>query len=149
MFFSIFKFEIRYWLRQPMVYIFLFVIALLVFGATASDSVQIGGSIGNVHKNAPYVVENWYALMSIIYLLMVTAFLNVAAARDFSYNTHQIIFSTPLRKLDFLLGRFCGAVVVAIIPFLGVSLGNILGSVMPWLDAERVGPLYLSGHVNG
>jgi len=123
-----------------MVYIFIFINALLIYGATSSDSVQVGGSIGNVHKNAPYVVENFYAIMSIISLLMVTAFLNVAAARDFNYNTHQIIFSTPLRKFDFLMGRFWGAVVIAIIPFLGVSIGNIIGSLMPWLDAERIGP---------
>ncbi|MBP6697328.1 MAG: hypothetical protein KA175_06900, partial [Flavobacteriales bacterium] len=55
-----FLFEVRYWLRQPMVYIFLFVNALLSFGATASDSVQIGGGVGNVVKNAPYVVYIFY-----------------------------------------------------------------------------------------
>ena len=43
-------FEVRYWLRQPMVYIFLFVNALLTFGATASDSVQIGGGVGNIDR---------------------------------------------------------------------------------------------------
>ena len=130
-----------------MAYIFLFINALLIFGATSSDSVQVGGSIGNVHKNAPYVVENFYAVISIVSLLMVTAFLNVAAARDFSYNTHQIIFSTPLKKFDFLLGRFLGATVVSIIPFLGVSLGNIVGAFMPWLDASRVGPTYWDAHL--
>ena len=97
MFLKIFLFEIRYWLKQPMVYIFLFINALLIFGATSSDSVTVGGSVGNVNKNAPFVVENFYAVMSIISLLMVTAFLNVAAARDFSFNTHQIIFSTALK----------------------------------------------------
>ncbi|MCY7408815.1 MAG: hypothetical protein LH473_00950, partial [Chitinophagales bacterium] len=115
----------------------------------SSDSVQIGGAIGNEHKNAPFIVENFYGVMSLISLLMVTAFLNVAAARDFSYNTHQIIFSTPLKKYDFLMGRFWGAVVVAIIPFFGVTIGNIVGSMMPWLDAERVGPLNLLSHING
>lgn len=149
MFWSIFKFEIRYWLKQPMVYIFLFINALLIYGATASDSVQVGGAIGNVHKNAPFVVENFYAVMSIISLLMVTAFVNVAAARDFNYNTHQIIFSTPLRKFDFLMGRFCGAIVISIIPFLGVSIGNIVGALMPWIDGSRIGPTMLSAHLNG
>ncbi len=149
MFSKIFLFEIRYWLKQPMVYIFLFINAMLIFGATSSDSVTVGGSVGNVNKNAPFVVENFYAVMSIISLLMVTAFLNVAAARDFSFNTHQIIFSTPLKKVQFLLGRFCGASFVAIIPFLGVSIGNIAGSLMPWVNAERIGPTSLDGHLMG
>lgn len=62
MFFSIFRFELRYWLRQPIAYIFLLVNALLVFGATSSDDITIGGGVGNVFKNSPYVVENYYAL---------------------------------------------------------------------------------------
>lgn len=149
MFLHILRFELRYWLRLPIVYIFFFIIALLVFGATASDQVTIGGSIGNVHKNAPYVVQDYYALMSLICLLMITAFLNSAAARDFAEKTSQIFFSTPLRKTDFLLGRFTGAFLVSIIPFLGVSAGSLLGSVMPWQDAERMGPTYWTAHLNG
>lgn len=149
MFLQIFSFEIRYWLRQPMVYIFLFVNALLIFGATSSDSVTVGGSVGNVNKNAPFVVENFYAVMSIISLLMVTAFLNVAAARDFNYNTHQIIFTTPLKKVQFLLGRYFGAVTVAIIPFFGVTIGSIAGAMMPWIDPARIGPTSADGHFMG
>lgn len=149
MFWNIFNFEVRYWLKQPMIYIFLFINALLIFGATSSDSVQVGGAVGNVNKNAPFVVENFYAVISIISLLMVTAFLNVAAARDFNFNTHQIIFSTPLKKSSFLFGRFCGAAFVSILPFLGVSAGNIIGAMMPWVEEARVGPTYADGHLMG
>ncbi len=150
MLFNIFKFELRYWLRQPMVYIFLFINSLMIFGATSSDDIIIGGSgMGNVFKNAPFVVENFYAILSIIALLMVTAFLNSAAARDFSEKTNQILFTTPIKKRDFLLGRFLGASLIAMIPFLGVSVGNLIGALMPWLDQGRVGPIVWSGHLNG
>lgn len=149
MFGHILKFELRYWLRQPMLYIFFFINALLIFGASSSDSITIGERVGNVHKNAPYVVENFYALMSLTCLLMITAFLNSAAARDFSEKTAQIFFSTPIKKRDFLLGRFFGALIISIIPFLGVSLGNLIGTAMPWLDAEKVGPTIWSGHLHG
>ena len=131
MFFHIFLFELRYWLRQPIAYIFLLINALLVFGATCSDDITIGGSTGNVHKNAPYVVEFFFANLTLICLLMITAFFNSAAARDFSEKTSQIFFTTPMKKRDYLLGRFAGALVISIIPFLGVSLGSILGSMMP------------------
>lgn len=149
MFLHIFRFEIRYWLRQPIVYIFFLVNALLVFAATSSDDITIGGGVGNVFKNAPYVVQSYYAFFSLLSLLMITTFLNSAAARDFNEKTNQILFSTPIRKRDFLLGRFCGALVVSIIPFLGVSFGSWVGSMMPWLEAERVGPTYWAAHLNG
>ncbi len=56
MFFSFLFAELKYVLRQKMIYIFLAIIALLVFGATVSDQVIIGGAFGNVHRNAPHVV---------------------------------------------------------------------------------------------
>jgi ABC-type transport system involved in multi-copper enzyme maturation permease subunit len=149
MFLHLFRFELRYWLRQPIVYIFFLVNALLVFGATSSDSITIGGGTGNVLKNAPYVVQNYYAFFSLLSLLMITAFLNSAAARDFNEKTAQILFSTPLRKRDFLLARFSGALVISIIPFLGVSVGNLVGSLMPWVDVERFGPVYWQAHLDG
>lgn len=149
MLFQIIKFELKYWLKQPMVYIFLLINALLIFGATSSDNITVGSSIGNVHKNSPYTVENFYSSMSIICMIMVTAFVNVAAARDFFYNSHQIIYSTSLRKFDFLVGRFVGASVVAMIPFLGVSIGNIAGSLMPWTDTSRLGPTNWNAHLQG
>ncbi len=149
MIFQIAKFEIKYWLRQPMLYIFFAIIGLLVFGASTSEQITIGERVGNVHKNAPFVVENFYALMSLICLLMITNFHNSGAARDFSEKTAQIIFSTPIRKADFIFGRFLGAFFISILPFLGVSVGNLIGTAMPWLDAERVGPTIWSGHLNG
>ncbi|MFN9777926.1 MAG: ABC transporter permease, partial [Candidatus Kapaibacterium sp.] len=149
MFLKIFFFELRYWLRQPSVYVFLFVNALLIFGATVSDKITLGGSLGNVHRNAPYVVENYYALMSILSLLMITTFMNGAAARDFTEKTYQLLYSTPVKKLDLLFGRYAGALVVSIVPFLGVSIGVLVGSVMPWVDAEKLGPTNWLSHLYG
>ena len=149
MVFQIAKFEIKYWLRQPMLYIFFLIIGLMVFGASSSEQITIGERVGNIHKNAPFVVENFYALMSLICLLMITNFHNSGAARDFSEKTAQIIFSTPIKKSDFIFGRFIGAFVVSLLPFLGISVGNLIGTAMPWLDAERVGPTIWSGHLHG
>jgi len=73
MFFQIFLFELRYWLRQPIVYIFFLINTLLVFGATSSDDIVIGGSTGNVHKNAPYVVEFFFANLTLVCLLRITS----------------------------------------------------------------------------
>jgi ABC-2 type transport system permease protein len=45
MFSQIFGFEVRYWLRSWMLWIFLFIIALLIFFATSTDQVTIGGAL--------------------------------------------------------------------------------------------------------
>lgn len=132
-----------------MVYVFLLINVLLVFFAVTSDDVTIGQSYGSVHKNAPYVVIGMYANMSVIILLMTTAFAQATALRDFSYNTHEIVFSTPIRKFSYLMGRFLGAAIVACIPLLGVSLAILLGGLAPWLEADQVGSVYWGAHLNG
>lgn len=149
MFRHFFLFELRYFLRGWMVWIFLVVMGAMIFGAVTSDSIRVGGAIGNVNRNAPYVVQNFYSIASVLTLLMLTAFANNAAIRDFQYNTHQMIFSLPVSRWGFLWGRFWGSTLVAMIPPLGVSLGVLLGKYMPWVDHERFGPVILGAHLNG
>src|SRR4029077_19950340 len=149
MFLRIALFEIRFWLRSWMVWIFLFIITLLIFGAASTDQVQVGGSLSNTLRNAPFVIQNFYSVIALLTLLMSTAFVNSAAIRDFSHNTYQIIFSTPLRRFDFLLGRFIGATLISVIPMLGVSFGILLARYMPWVDPDRWGAVNWSAHLKG
>jgi hypothetical protein len=88
-----------------MLWIFLLIVAAMIFGAASTDQITVGSSLSNTYRNAPYVIENFYAIVGLLTLLMATAFVN-SAARDFSLNTYQMIFSTPLRRGDFLVGRF-------------------------------------------
>lgn len=145
--------EISYWLRTPMIWIFFLINTLLVFAAVASENVQIGGSIGNIHKNAPFVIETFYGTMSVISLLMTTAFMNATANRDFQYGMYQFIFTSPIQKNHYFFGKFIGAAFVSFIPLLGVSVGAILGAILApvfdWTPAERFGDMIWSGHIQG
>lgn len=143
------KYEWKYWLKTPMVWIFLTVITLMVFGAVVSDSVMIGGGTGSVHKNAPFVIQTYYAVMSLIGLLMTTAFIHATANRDFEYGMHPFVFSSPVKKHNYYFGKFIGATTIAFIPLLGVTLGSLIAPLMPWVQASRYGSIVWSGHLNG
>ncbi len=153
MFKTFFSFEIKSWLRSPMPWIFLLILALLAFFGTISDHVSIGGSYGNVWKNAPFVAQNWYGVFSILSILLTTAFLNTAAIRDFERQTSQIVFSKPIGKAQYYFGHFWGAVLIALIPMTGISLGmwsgTALNAVFEWLPDSRLGPFELNGHLMG
>ncbi len=150
---TFFTFELRAWLRSPMPWIFLLIIALLTFGATVSDQISIGGGYGNVWKNAPFVAQNWYAVFSLLTLLLVTAFLNTAAIRDFESKTDQIVFSKPVSKAGYYFGHFAGAFLISLIPLMGISFGMWAGvvanSLFEWLPDNRFGPFELQGHIAG
>ncbi len=147
MFWQIAWFELRYWFRSWMLWIFFLLIALAIFMAVSTDYITIGFALTNTYHNAPFVIASYYALMGLLTMLMATAFVNSAAIRDFHYNTSQIIFSTRLKKRDFLLGRFLGATIISVIPMLGVSLGILLAKYMPWVDPERWGAVSWSAHL--
>ena len=115
--------ELRYTLKQPMVYIFTLIVTLLVFGATASDNVQIGGAVGNVYRNSPNVITTYTLVISIFGLLFAAAFFNNAALRDYKNDFHEILFTSPISRFSYFFGRFFGALVLSTIPLLGVFIG--------------------------
>ena len=142
-------FEIRFWLRSWMLWIFLFVVGLLIFGAIGSDEVMAELNLSNIYRNAPFTIASFYAAIGVFALLMTAVFVNFAALRDFSCDTHQMMFSTPVRRRDFLLGRSLGATLVSAMPMLGVSLGILLAKYMPWADRERWEAVIWTAHLKG
>ncbi len=141
--------EWKYWLKSPMTWILFSINALLIFGAVYSDNITIGGGVGSVHKNSPHSIQAYYGVMSLLGLLMTTAFMNATANRDFQYNMYQLVFSAPIKKWEYFFGKFIGAYTMAIIPILGVSVGSLIAPLMPGLQPERYGPAMLNGHVLG
>ncbi|MCA9708507.1 MAG: ABC transporter permease subunit [Myxococcales bacterium] len=135
---SFLRFELRYRLRQPAVYIFSVVFALLTFGAMTTDAVVIGGGGGQTAINSPFVITQMLGVMSAISAILVTAFVSTAVTRDFELGTDALFFTKPIRKLDLLTGRFLGAVAVAVIVMMAAALGLGVGTLMPWLDPERL-----------
>lgn len=140
MFSEIFRFEFRFQIRQPIVWISGAIFVLLTFLAITTDNVTIGGSIGAINRNAPFVIVQILSIMSIIGVFVTTAFVANVVNRDFELGTHELFFSTPLKKSSYLGGRFFGALAIAFCIFIPVAASIWVGSLMPWLEAERIGP---------
>ncbi|MFY7893114.1 MAG: M1 family aminopeptidase [Pirellula sp.] len=140
MFSEFFKFELSYWLRGWMVYIFFAVIALLFGVAAGSDVISINGVGGNTLRNSPFSVAMWYAGASLITCFMAAAIYDSSASRDFANKMSDILFSKPLRKWGFLLGRFLGATIAALIPSMGIGFGILVAHAFNASDTERWGP---------
>lgn len=147
MFWKIFRFEIHYQLRQPLLWVTALIFALMTFGAVTSDAVQLGGGIGNVHRNAPTVILQLLNVTTILGMFVIVAFMASAAIRDFEHDLASLFFSKPIRKFDYLAGRFAGSLTASLGVFVGAALGILLGSVMPWLEPERVGPFQLAPYL--
>lgn len=151
MFKTFFNFEFKSWLKAPMPWIFMFVIALLAFLGTVSNDVSIGGSFGNIYKNAPFVTMRWYVTFCLITVLLVAAFINTAAIRDYEKKTSQIVFSKPISKSGYYFGHFWGAIFIAMVPLFGVSLGMWIGvlcnGIFDWIEPNRFGAFEIKSHL--
>ncbi|UUL83978.1 ABC transporter permease/M1 family aminopeptidase [Sphingomonas qomolangmaensis] len=139
MFARIAAFELRYQLGSPVFWVVAILFFLLTFGATTIDQIQIGSG-GNVHVNSPFAIAQTHLILSIFFMFVTTAFVANVIVRDDESGFGPMVRSTRVVKFDYLIGRFAGALGAAAIAFAAVPLAIWLGSLMPWLDAETLGP---------
>ena len=143
MFFGITGFEIRYQLKNPVFWVAVAIFFLMGFGITASENVSIG-TPGAVHENAPYAIAVATGALALFYLFVITAFVANAIVRDESSGFAPIVRATPVTSTQIILGRFLGGFTIALLGYLAVPIGMWAGSVMPWVDPERIGPQVFS-----
>ncbi|MDT9000026.1 M1 family aminopeptidase [Paucibacter sp. APW11] len=139
-------FEARYQLRSPLFVVAFLIFFLLTFGAVTVDQIQIGAK-GNVNINSPYAILQTVGIMNLMAIFVVTAFVANVVIRDDETGFAPILRATRISKFDYLVGRFSGALLVAFLVMLSVPLAILIGSKMPWLDAEKVGPLVLQHYL--
>jgi len=146
MFRKIAGFELRYQLKSPVFWVVAVVFFLLTFGAATIDQISIGGG-GSIHRNAPFAIAQTHLILSIFYMFVTTAFVANVVVRDDETGFGPILRSTRIRKFDYLYGRFVGAFLAASISFMVVPLAIFIGSYMPWIDPERLGPNILQAYL--
>jgi ABC-2 type transport system permease protein len=149
MFREIFRFELRQQLRSPFYWVIALAFGALAFSAATSDHVQIGGGIGNTHRNAPYVVVDLLAHFILLGMFLITVFVAGAALRDFEAGTADLLFATPLSRRGYLGGRFAAGYLASLGVFLFVALGLCVGAMMPWIDPARLGATSLVAYGYG
>ena len=148
MFLEFVRFELAYRLRRPATYIYFLVFFLLSFLAVTTDGVQIGGAAGKVYVNSPFVISTFVAILSIFAVFVVSAVMGVPVYRDLEHKTASFFFTLPFKRSSYLAGRFAGSFIVLFCIMLSVGAGILLGSLMPWLEAEKVGPTVWMAYVN-
>ena len=140
---SIASFELKFHLKAPLFwFIFLFYF-LLAFFAVASDAVQIGGGVSNIHRNSPFVIMQFLLILSVFGVLTTTAFVANSIHRDFDLNTDALFFSSPVKKWQYMGGRFAGSFSAAVLVYFGVITAIMAGSFAPWVPKEELGPIAL------
>ncbi|WP_268035595.1 ABC transporter permease/M1 family aminopeptidase [Algoriphagus sp. PAP.12] len=140
MFKDIFVFELKYRFGRPATWIYFFLLVtvgllLIGFGNTPASE--------KVYHNAPIVIANILLLISIFGILIASAVMGVPLYRDLEHKTGTFLFSYPISKFGYFMGRFWGSFFTLLFissgSLLGIYLGSILGPLFG-TEAERYGP---------
>jgi ABC-type transport system involved in multi-copper enzyme maturation permease subunit len=141
------RFEFRYLLRHPLLWLTVGITFILYF-VGISSGLELGNE-GGLLANAAFATVSNYLMTSLAFMFVTTAFVANAVIRDDETGYGPIVRSTPITRHDYLLGRFLGAFAVAALCLLLLPLAIVLGSTMPWTDPATVGPNRLGDHLYG
>jgi len=141
---KILLFELRYRFNRPATYIYFGILFLMSFLFITTDVVQIGGSQGAVYRNSPFTINQTVLILNLFAAMICSAIMGVPIYRDFEHRFHEILFTTPISKFQYLLGRFLGSYIITVLVMSGTLVGIAVGSTMPYLDAEQLAPFHWS-----
>ena len=145
MFSEIFRFEIKYRLKRPATYIYFALLFLMGFlfinimGGAFKGATATTGS--KVLVNSPAALGQVIQALAYVGVLIISAIMGNAVYRDFEHRTHALLYTTPIKKWEYLGGRFLGSLVITMLVFSGIGLGLMAGEIpWPWLQQEKFGP---------
>ena len=82
--------------------------AALAFTAVVTDVSSVGGA-GNVSFNAPVNLATFNFTQTIFAVFLIAVMLAPSVSRDFELDTWQLVFTKPVPRHSYLLGKFIGS----------------------------------------
>jgi len=139
MFLDFFLFEIKLRLKSVSTYCFFLLWVVLTFLLVVAPDITIGP--GKILGNSPFVTQILDFQLCFFGAIVMAAIFGTSILRDFQRDTYQIIFTKPIRKLDYLGGRWAGSFLVSLLVFAGIPFGEMMATLAPWADHSRLAPI--------
>ncbi len=138
MFKQLFAFELRGHFRRPTTWLYVAIMFLLAFFAIGTDAVLVGPSLGKVKRNSPYSIAQIFAILLAIGQIITSALVGATVLRDYEAGVHELLFTTRVTRRGYLAAKYLAAFLAMLLVFMAVPVGALLGSTMPWVDAETM-----------
>jgi ABC-2 type transport system permease protein len=149
MFITIYWFEIRYWLRNPSVYIYsiiLFLMAMVIMAA--SGGIFGEGSASGTIANTAMSLYSLTAFFTKFLLLLIPSIIGNAVYRDYKHEVYPVLYSYPIRRTAYLFGKFLSAYTVVCLIASMVGIGLFIGTQLPGVDNKLIVPFDFSVYLH-
>lgn len=151
MFYSIYSFELRYWFRKPLFYIYcgiMFFLSTFIMATAAGIFEGITASINSVTiVNSAISINGILNEMNVIMFFLLPSIIGGTIFKDFDNEMHSVTFSYPFKKWEYLLAKFLSGLTITIIVMFFAAIGIMFGSIMPGTNPELLGPFVLMNYV--
>ncbi|MEP1152447.1 MAG: M1 family aminopeptidase [Balneola sp.] len=151
MFYSIFSFEIRSWLRKPAFYVFggvMFTISVFIMSAAAGIFEGITASINSVTiVNSAISINGILGELNVFIYFLIPSIIGGTIYKDFKHEMHAITFSYPYKKWEYLLAKFLSGLTITILVVVFSALGLMVGTILPGTNPDLLGPFNIMDYV--
>lgn len=139
--FAIAYFEARQRLKLLSTWVyFVGFLALSMLWMAAAGGFFKGASIsfGSQLIDSPRSLMFTTSYLGSLGVIVIAAMMGRSVQQDFEYEMQHFFFSAPIRKSQYIFGRFLGAYLTLAVIFSSILLGAWLGSFIPGIDPERL-----------
>ncbi|MCE7993484.1 MAG: hypothetical protein HEP71_15965 [Roseivirga sp.] len=151
MFSSIYTYEFKQWLKSPSPYIYFFVFFSITFVAFAGnagffDPPTEGDKLQRL-INSPHEINFMMQYFNKFFLFLLPAIIGATLYKDYKYKVHSILYSFPVRKRDYLMGKFLSAFTLVVIISFSSGLAIFLAESLPGMDPKKLGDFNINGYL--
>lgn len=138
-FWGIVRFEWAYQLRSVWPWL-IFAVVLVVSFLMTRDAAVADALYDAFYVNSPFSIAITTVVGGLFWLLAGASIAGEAAARDVATGMHPLLYTAPIRKAEYLAGRFTAALVLNAAILLAVQAGALIAIYSPGVNSALVGP---------
>ncbi|NQY30535.1 MAG: hypothetical protein HRT69_13825 [Flavobacteriaceae bacterium] len=152
MFSTIFKYEIKYWIKNPAVYIYMAIFSLLALTISAISAGFfdfITASTGSsIIVNSPMGVSGLFNGLTTFIFFLFPSIIGTSIYRDYKSEMHTILYSYPFTKANYLFAKFLSAICIVLVITLTIGVAMFIGFRLPGTNQEIVGAFNIMSYLN-
>ncbi len=135
---TILKYELKYWLKQPAIYLYAIVVFSLAFITISEMASETSARFGGRELNSISYLFNISKRFMYLIILIIPAVMGYSVYRDFSTKMHTILYSFPFGKREYLFAKLASAFVVLIVISSMMGIGYFLGTQVSTVNPDLV-----------
>ena len=147
----ILSYEIRHLLRKPSTYIYLltfFSIALVSMLGTGGYFDGVPDAKGEIkYLNSPIALLTVFNYFNKFFLFLLPAIVGFVIYKDYKNKTHNILYSFPITKKEYLSGKFLSGIFIVILIALSSGLALIIGEFILGTDNPLINTINWKGYI--